>query len=163
MHPDRWITEIYKSNLTDLNAFNFCSIQLISHVESLTCTVIFLKSRQLFVFSCLVHYSIAPLGLWSSTWLIQVILQNFHKSEIKIGSLTRNKITALESPDLQTVAGDNDAVSFHRLPWTLVVKKEWLLFYKDFIYSNTSWMLMHPYLFFCSTWHYISPLLCYAI
>lgn len=138
-------------------------IQLISHVESLTCTVIVLKSRKLFVFSCLVHYSVAPLALWSSTCLTQIIMQNFHKSEIKKGSLTTNRIMALESPGLQSVAVDNDAVSFHWLPWTLVLKKEWLLFHKDLIYSNTSWMLIRPHIFFSSTRHYVSPLLCYAM
>lgn len=137
-------------------------IQLISHVESLTCTVIILKSRQLFVFSRL-HYSIAPLALWSSTWLTQIIMQKSHKSETEVGSPTRNRITALESPGLQSVAGDNDAVSFHWLLWTFVVKKERLCLKKDLIYSNTSWMLMHPYVFFSSIWHYVSPLLCYAI
>jgi len=40
----------------------FVPIQLISDVEGLTCTVIVLKSTQLFVFSCLVCYSIAPLA-----------------------------------------------------------------------------------------------------
>lgn len=123
-------------------------IQLISHVESLTCTMIVLKSRQPFVFSCLVHYSIVPLALWSSTWLMQIIMQNFHKSEIEMGSLARNGIKALESLGLQSVAGDNDAVSFHWLLWTLVVKEEWLLFCIDLIYSNTSRILMRPYIFF---------------
>ena len=126
----------------------FVPIQLISDVEGLTCTVIVLKSTQLFVFSCLVCYSIAPLAPWSSTWLTQIIMQNFHKTESEMGSLTRKKIKALESPGLQSVAGDNYAVSFHWLLWTLLVKKKWLLDYKDLIYSNTSWMPMHPYIFF---------------
>lgn len=84
----------------------------------------------------------------SSTWLMQIIMQNFHESESKMGSLRRNRIMALESPGLQSVAGDKDAVPFHWFTSTLVVKEEGLLFYKDPIYSNTPWMLMHPYIFF---------------
>lgn len=80
----------------------------------------------------------------------------FNKSEIKMGSLTRKRITVLKSPGLYSVVGDNDIVSLCWLLWTSVIKKELLLFFRDLIYSNTSWMLMFP-LFFSSTWHYFSP------